>query len=1149
MKINRDVYRKDPGQVDLLNNGVARVSESTSAEERRTLRFELETFVCEGEYERGLERVLNAFLSHLQQPEQPGVWVSGFFGSGKSHFVKMLRALWVDTSFSEDNATARGLAHLPQEIKDALIELSTAGKREGGLHAASGTLGAGAGTNIRPALLAMVFRSVDLPASYPQARFVLWLEKEGHFETIRNAVEKSGAGWQAELSQMYMSRPIAEALVEHIPNFAGSPQDARALLREQYRNTDDVTNEQMVEAIRQALLSRYPRFPLTLIALDEVQQFIGEDADRTYQVQEAVETCCKAFGGKLMFVGTGQTALAGTPSLQRLMGRFQIRVELSDTDVDAVVRKVILAKKPEAVQVLKKLTEEHMGEISRHLNGSKLGHQPEDLQHLVADYPLLPVRRRFWERVLRSVDPTGTKSQLRNQINVVHQAARATANADLGNVVAGDFIYHEIATDLLQTGMLPRQTYERIQALKAGDEDERLQARLCALIYLIGTLPQNSGEPHGVRATEQTLADLLVEDLRQGSGALRRKIPPLLQHLVEQGYVMRIDDEYRIQTAEGAAWSDEYRRQYNAIQNNAQLLANERSELFRREIRMCLNEIRIQQGKAKEPRRPEPHFGAEPPPAQENNIFVWVQDGWDTDEKSMLAEVRAAGNQSPLIFVFLRRHAAEDLKTALVGLRAAEATLNARGIPNTPEGQEARNAMETRKTSAEQKLRQALAAILDEAMVYQAGGQEVTGASLTGKVEEAMHNALARLFPEFDRADHDQWGKVIERAKAGAGDALSVLGYTGDAENHEVCKALLQFVGAGKKGLEIRQHFTASPYGWPQDAIDAGLYVLACSEHLRVTDAQGQRVDMRKLPQGQIGRQHFKVESVTVSAAQKIHVRKVLQEAGLPARAGEELAGAGELLTTLRELAEAAGGEPPLPQRPDFRMLLELENLHGNELLAGIAERHDELVRQVREWRHAKEEIERRLPRWQNLLDLLQQANELPGLDHFRQQIQAIRDQRLLLEDPDPVPPLCAALTNALRAEWQQRRKAYEQTLLRERNALEADPIWQELAAKQRQELLLQYDLEATPEVATGTEHEVLAALKAMPLPAWRDRCEALPNRFGQLRLAAAQLLAPAARRVTLPSRTLRTPEEAEAWLAEVRALLEKGLQDGPVVV
>jgi hypothetical protein len=82
---NRELYFRDPTTIELLNNGVSKVSEIGHDERQiKTLRFELETFVCDGEYARGLERIIKAYLDGLGREEQKAVWVSGFFGSGKS---------------------------------------------------------------------------------------------------------------------------------------------------------------------------------------------------------------------------------------------------------------------------------------------------------------------------------------------------------------------------------------------------------------------------------------------------------------------------------------------------------------------------------------------------------------------------------------------------------------------------------------------------------------------------------------------------------------------------------------------------------------------------------------------------------------------------------------------------------------------------------------------------------------------------------------------------------------------------------------------------------------------------------------------------------------------------------------------------------
>ena len=144
---------------------MAKVTTGQSDPEIDTLRYEISNFVCDGQYADGLKRILTTYLANLDKSEQPGVWVSGFFGSGKSHLVKMLQHLWIDYEFP-DGAKARGLAKLPTRRR-TLKELSTVGQATGGLHAAAGTLGSGAGESVRLELLGIIFKSVGLPSSTP----------------------------------------------------------------------------------------------------------------------------------------------------------------------------------------------------------------------------------------------------------------------------------------------------------------------------------------------------------------------------------------------------------------------------------------------------------------------------------------------------------------------------------------------------------------------------------------------------------------------------------------------------------------------------------------------------------------------------------------------------------------------------------------------------------------------------------------------------------------------------------------------------------------------------------------------------------------------------------------------------------------------
>ena len=181
---------------------------------------------------------------------------------------------------------------------------------------------------------------------------MLWLKQSGFYEGVKAAIEAEGRDFRRELQNLYVSPYIARGLLTVYPGFAGSEADARALIKAQYQSPEDISDEEMLETMEGvlALQSTDPdKIPCTLLVLDELQQYIGDNADRTLRVQNVVEACSSHFEGSLLFVATGQSALQATPQLSKLQGRFTVRVALSDTDVDKVVRNVVLRKAPDKV--------------------------------------------------------------------------------------------------------------------------------------------------------------------------------------------------------------------------------------------------------------------------------------------------------------------------------------------------------------------------------------------------------------------------------------------------------------------------------------------------------------------------------------------------------------------------------------------------------------------------------------------------------------------------------------------------------------------------------------------------------------------------------------------------------------------------------
>ncbi len=1147
---NREVFDRDPVTTPLANNGQARITDSLNDKAVDELRSELSTFVCEGQYEEGIRRIIESFLGSLNNTNQPAAWVSGFFGSGKSHLLKMLCHLWVNTTFDSDGATARSLVpKMPHEVQAVFKELDTRGRQAGGLHAASGTLPAGSGQSVRLTVLGIVLRSKGLPESYAQAKFCLWLAANGHLEAVRQAVTKAGKDFSRELNNLYVSPIIAEAVLKADPNFAPELKQVRTLLKENFPQRDDISTGEFIGTIREVLAVK-GQIPCTIIVLDEVQQYIGDITERAVLVTEVAEALCKQLDSRVLLVGAGQTALSGTPLLQRLKDRFTITVELSDTDVETVTRKVLLAKKPDKIDAIKKVLASHAGEIERQLASTAIGTRSEDRRFLVDDYPLLPVRRRFWEHAFRAVDAPGTTGQLRTQLRIVHDALVDLAEEPVGTVVPADYMFEELQPDLLRHGVLLRELDERIRMLDNGTTDGRLARRLCGLIFLIRKLPRDAGVDTGVRATTEMLGDLVVRDLANEGPTLRKEVPRILAELIEKGILIQLDDEYSLQTRESSEWDKEFRTRVARLISNENEVANKRDALLRDAGNDAVMGVKLQHGKSKESRKLALHFGEDAPQVKGQEIPVWVRDGWNTSEKEILSAAREAGSDSPIIFVYIPKASADDLKKRVIEYEAAESTLQFKGVPSTAEGREARSGMETRKKVAESIRDELVTEIVRTAKVFQGGGTEMHALGFPEKIKDAGEASLDRLFPRFREADIDarKWELAITRARNRDESPLSVVDWTGPTDQHPVCKAVLSEIGSGKKGREIRGTFESSPFGWPRDAIDAALIALHAAGHIRAT-YNGTPLIPGQLDQAKIPVTEFRVESVNLTARDRIKLRGLFQTANVACKAGEEELKAGEFLGVMDELARWAGGDAPLPDRPNTSHLAEVRALAGNEQLAKLLEKHDELHKQADAWSRLAKLHKDRWPRWETLQTLLAHAGKLPIHSEIKPQADAIIRDRSLLEPTDHVSPLCKKLEHALR---EALKKAYEEcqgSFDRESDALGVSEAWKKIGKDQQNRIAKTNNIVPIPDLDAGDEHKLASALGTRSLDSWAELTAALPTRFAKAKAEAAKELEPKTQSVTLRSEALRSEADVKAWIARTETDLLSKLKTGPIVI
>ncbi len=1146
-----ELFLRDPKQDGLANGGQARIRTERSAQADSELRAELSSFVCDGQYGQALQRILSEYQKHLNRDRQVAAWISGFYGSGKSHLLKMFGHLWQNTMFN-DGSTARNLVvGLPEEVRAQLMELDQTAKRLGvSRFAAMGQLPAGSGEFVRATITSIVLEACNLPPQVQFAEFVFWLREHKIENQVRSAVEAAGKPWLSELTSLYVSPLIARAVINAMPQFAATEADARKLFSAQFSPLkSDIDSSRFIRVIRTAL-SDDDKLPLAVIVLDEIQQYIADSSQRAADVTEAIETLYTQLDSRVLVIGAGQSALStNTPTLVRLRDRFAITVQLSDSDVEAVTRKVVLAKKPAHESAIRAVLESHSGELARHLKASpKLSARADDAKFLVTDYPLLPTRRRFWEECFRAVDAQGTQSQLRSQLKVLHQSVLDHADRTVGHVIPADALYFAIADKLVNTGVLLQELYNRIDRLAVdGTPSGRFRQRVCGLVFLVMKLPRETGFDLGVRSTAEVIADLMVEDLTVSSALLRNEVQSALDGLVADGTLMKVGDEYRLQTTEGAEWDRAFKERVTQLNSQPEEIEAIRAQRFKEQAQASVVEVKVRQGQSKVTRSVSLHYDSTTPTATDG-LVIWMRDGWSASEKDVLAAARAGGIDDPTIYVFVPKKEADALRRYLIESVASQRTLDNKGVPANREGEEARSSIASRKMVADNAVREAIKDIFRSAKVFQGGGHELTFTSLSESLQNAALAAVSRRYPRFGEADFAQWETVIQRAKAGSDASFSPVGYAGAVEDHPVSREVLRVMGNGATGNKIRKDLSAAPFGWPNDAMDAALITMHRAGFIRAT-RNGNLLAPGQLDQNSLPTAEFKREQTVVTAAQKIAVRGVCTHCKCNAKSGEEEAKVLDALRALDSMAKSAGGPAPAPEAPNLPVLLELFTKSGAELLVAVAEHADAIKAFWDRCEKSAAQIAQRRPQWDRVRRLAAHAKGITELADAFTQLEAIEQNRLLLADPDPVAAIGKQIAAVLRARVQATHEAHEAQVAEATATLSHDASWARLNAEQRSTILAANGLVTQTKPAVGTDDELTAALDSASLEARGQRATVAKAGVAKALGEAVKLLEPKARQLPIKPAKLSTESEVEAWVAARKAELLEAIKNGPVIL
>ena len=673
------------------------------------------------------------------------------------------------------------------------------------------------------------------------------------------------------------------------------------------------------------------------------------------------------------------------------------------------------------------------------------------------------------------------------------------------------------------------------------------------MVFLVGKLPRQGAVDAGVRSDASTLADLLVPSITGDSGPFRHTVATELERLATEGVLMKVGDEYRIQTTEGADWERAFREQRTALARSEVEIAARREQLLSGAVEEAVRSVRLVHGGAKIRRKVALHVNTDPDSAEGDAVRVWLRDEWSASWAQVRDEALGRGMEDPVLHVYLPKRSAQELTKHIVGVEAAIRVLERRGNPASKEGQEARASMQSRLDGAKAARDEIVRAIVRSARVVQGGGNEVYGEGLLAKLQSGGDASLARLFPRFQEGDHRGWQAAYKRARDGSGQPFAVLGWDGKVSEHPVSKRVLATVGTGARGTQVRRILEAAPYGWPRDAVDATLVALHRNGHLKA-ERNGRPVATAELDQTAIAKTRFRPEKMRLTARQRVALRRLFGKLGVRTKSGEEETRAPEFLAALRGLAARAGGDAPLPAVPDTRFVEDLSHLAGNEQLAAILEAEEEIEGAVEKWERLAGMVEGRRRVWDLAVALRRHAEgELEIAEEAGSQLDAVEEQRALLADADHVSPVLAKLAGALRSELAERHRELEQAVEGATEALRGDATWRKLDGAVQEEILHRAGLERPAALKVETNEALKRTLDARRLAGWRSEIDAVPERVARaLEKGAGRLGGKGGEVVTvvkIRSETLDDEVAVQRWLTEHEGKLTEAVRKGPGIV
>lgn len=528
----KDLFEKD------IFRPINNVVQAEQVEED-VVETELDEYVLTEESEHYLERFYKNYLAVYNQPStKVGVWISGFFGSGKSHFLKILSYLLhnqtiagkTPADYFENKSENQELLNMMQQVSekksDALLfnidSRSTSSSKD----------------SEKERIIEVFLRVFNNHLGYSDTLWVAEMERQldsdGKYEEFKQTIfDQNGKSWEElRLKILLRKRKVIKAL-----ETVGYDQDTAETFFDMSREWFSIDAQRVAELVADYCKSQGPDYRIVFLA-DEIGQYIGNNTSLMLNLQTITEKLGDLCHGQAWIIVTSQEKLESTVSdldstkdFSKIQGRFETKINLSSANTDEVIKKRLLEKEPVGADTLNTIHDQEGKLIHNRLafdtNNTQLRSGYRNIEEFVSFYPFVPYQIELLQLVFTKIRNLGEGGQHtsrgeRSLLKAFQEAAQLNAEENVDNMVTMAEFYPSIR-DYLESSITG--TIARAQDRARNQEGlEEYDVKVLEVLYLIKGIDE-------IKSTPSNIATLMIETVYDERQPLEYKIKESLNRL------------------------------------------------------------------------------------------------------------------------------------------------------------------------------------------------------------------------------------------------------------------------------------------------------------------------------------------------------------------------------------------------------------------------------------------------------------------------------------------------------------------------------------------------------------------------------------------------------------------------------------------